>query len=124
MGEQLSLRIDLRDNATFDNFFLGKNTQLVQTLKQAIETTHERFYYLWGGPEAVGRTHLLQACCHDAAQQEKSAIYLPLSELINLNPVLLMDLEHQAVICIDDLDLIAGISHWGRRAIFICIIEF
>ena len=67
MINQLTLGVGLKDEATFENFFPGKNSQLLEVLKNA----NERVVYFYGiGGE--GCTHLLQACCH-AAQHHNSA---------------------------------------------------
>ena len=116
MAEQLSLRVNLRDEATFDNFLSGSNTQLVKTLEKMTRQQTDCFYYLWGH-HGVGRTHLLQACCHQADRLHQSSLYLPLSELQAFDPSLLLDLEHQSIICLDDLDSIIGLTHW-EEALF------
>lgn len=110
LTEQLILNgMRLRDDATFSNFFVGNNTQIVTLLQNLSQS--EWFTYLWGKPSS-GRTHLLHAVCLAAQEQKRSAIYLPMQEIIHLSAAMLEDLEQADIICIDDIDLIAGKKEW------------
>ena len=84
-AQQLTLSVALRDDATFDNFYAGTNTTVLQCLQDFAGLQSEPFVYLWG-PAASGRSHLLQACCHANTQ----AVYLDLS-LSNKTIVLLLN---------------------------------
>ncbi len=109
---QLPLGIGLKDSATFDNFYPVGNEVVLQALQQG----NDRMLYLWG-PAGCGKSHLLQALCHAAAAEGLSPVYLPLQELISLTPDLLHGLEHQALIAIDDIQVVAGLSEW-EEALF------
>jgi len=114
---QLTLSgIQLRDNATFDSFYPGQNQQVFQFLQNFTEGNKEQFIYLWGNPGS-GRSHLLQACCHYANALGKPAMYLPLTELQYLSPQMLQDIEQLGLVCIDDVELIAGNKAW-EEALF------
>lgn len=102
---QLPLQIKLNDAATFANFYAGDNAGIVTLLQQA----REPYIYIWSA-EAAGKTHLLQALCH-AHQQ---AIYLPLKEHAQLDPAMLDGLEQFNIICLDDIQAIAGMSQWEK----------
>jgi len=102
---QLPLQIQLNDAATFDNYFTGANQDAVNILRAATEP----YLYLWSG-EATGKTHLLQAACHTLAQGQ--AIYLPLLELSQQPVELLEGLEQFMLVCLDDVQAIAGHSEW------------
>jgi len=108
---QLPLRIGLRDSATFANFFPGDNAAACHALSQGAEP----FIYVWG-TEGSGKSHLLQAACHAVTEQGGQAIYLPLSEA-GLAPSMLEGLEGMALVCLDDLDAIAGKPEW-EQALF------
>ncbi len=84
---QFSLPISLRPEFTFDNFYAGKNSQLLFNIQQSFHSS----FYLWGG-EQVGLSHLLQAVCHEMTVQNQSAIYLPMQELINYDHSFLANL--------------------------------
>ncbi len=114
--KQNALGVGLRSHATFDNFYNGRNEQAVALLKALMEPQGEPFIYLWGAKES-GKSHLLQACCHLVGSQNWRALYLPMAEIIKLDPVLLQDLEQCQLICIDDLTYIAGYPDW-EQALF------
>ncbi len=112
MKGQLVLPVNLRDDMTFDNFFCGSNQQLVSQLNDVLHgNATERLYYLWG-KLGVGRSHLLQACCHHASKIHLSAAYIPLLQASELAPDVFVDLEQMDVVCIDDVDSIAGHAEW------------
>ncbi len=109
---QLPLRIGLRDSATFSNFHSGDNAAASHTLQQGMEP----FVYLWGA-EGAGKSHLLQAACHAVTEAGGGAIYLPLSEPEGLIPEMLEGMEQMSLVCLDDLQAVAGDSEW-EQAIF------
>lgn len=113
---QLTLSISLRDDATFANYFTQENTFAVQALQQLAKGQGEHSIYLWG-KVGTGRSHLLQAICHEAEAQKRTASYLPLSEHVFLDPAMCEGLEAMDIICIDDIDAIAGQKDW-EEALF------
>jgi DnaA family protein len=116
---QLPLGVRLRDDATFKNFYPGSNAVAlgyVERLCQADAGWTESLIYLWGGA-GVGRSHLLQAACLQLEQLDQQAVYLPLAALVEHGPALLEGLEHCALVCLDDLDAVAGRADW-EEALF------
>ncbi len=116
---QLPLSIHLSESATFANFVVGENALVVAALQQACRReAQERFIYLWGGP-GDGRSHLLQAACHEVArhQEGRGSLYLPLSEAAQLAPEMLEGMEQMGLVAIDDVEAIAGDSRW-EEALF------
>lgn len=92
MSEQLVLALQLDDETTFSNFYVGDNAQLIDELKKFIYfESQEQFIFLWGH-EAVGRSHLLQACCHELFKRQSQIMYLDLAEK-GLSPTILQGLE-------------------------------
>ncbi len=117
MPTQLSLfGIFLKDNVSFENFYVGDNLQIVNTLKDFITQQTDDFIYLWG-KRGSGCSHLLQACCHLAEQHQQTSMYLPLSEMIKYTPDVLEDIDNLQVICIDDVDMLAIYPEW-QEAVF------
>lgn len=116
MINQLTLGVGWKDEATFANYFAGKNSLLVQELKKSAQGGGERVIFFYGAG-GQGSTHLLQACCHEAHQYGLSAAYLPLASLINFSPDVFEGLESRQLICIDDIHMIAGKPVW-EEAIF------
>ncbi|MBN8414296.1 DnaA regulatory inactivator Hda [Halomonas denitrificans] len=113
---QLPLGLGLRDDATFENYHAGGNSPVVECLRQQFEDDGESFLYLWGG-EGVGRSHLLQAACHEASGRDFRTLYLPLEELGHFPPLMLEDIERLDLLAIDDLDRVVGRKRW-EEALF------
>ncbi|MFO1258609.1 MAG: DnaA regulatory inactivator Hda [Gammaproteobacteria bacterium] len=111
---QLALSVGLRDDATLDTFFSGDNQEMVATLSN-VQQSQEQFIFLWG-PDGVGKTHLLQGTCHSVTGKGHGALYLPLADLCYRSD-LFVGLEQLSLVCLDDIDVIAGQSVW-EEAIF------
>ncbi len=114
--EQLTLSVSLRDDATFSNYFTQENAFAVRALQELAQAKGESSIYLWG-KTGTGRSHLLQAICHEAQAGAFVASYLPLSEHAFLDPAMCEGLESMDIICIDDVDAIAGQKVW-EEALF------
>lgn len=113
--EQLPLAVQLRDDATFDNYFPGDNSLLLNSLRCQFESTGERYLYLYGA-QGSGRSHLLQAACHHAEQRGLTSVYLPLRELQHFSPPELFEgLEQLSLVCIDDVEVITGKPDWEQQ---------
>ncbi|MBZ9557078.1 MULTISPECIES: DnaA regulatory inactivator Hda [Modicisalibacter] len=108
---QLPLGVGLRDDATFANFLPGDNAALMGRLRAQLDDDGESFLFLWGG-EGSGRSHLLQAACHEASARDKRALYLPLDDLGHFPPHMLEDIERLDLVAIDDLDAVIGRRRW------------
>lgn len=111
---QLPLNIHLDKTATFNNFYSNSNKQLLHLLQNISQQNHN-FFYVWGG-NGMGKSHLAQALCHDAASNNQSAVYYPLS-LAGLQPEALDGLEDIDVVCLDDIDFVVSNTDWAE-AIF------
>lgn len=116
---QLPLGVRLRDDATFANYYPGANAAAlgyVERLCEAEAGWTESLIYLWGSA-GVGRSHLLQAACLRFEQRGEQAVYLPLAEVVEYGPELLDNLEQCELVCLDDLDAVAGRRDW-EEALF------
>jgi len=111
MSVQLTLGIQLRDDASFENYMAAANHHVLKYLKSFANNCGERFIYLWGS-NGVGKSHLLQACCHALDASDTSIMYLPLREYKNFSPDILEGMEHLSLLCVDDIDMILGDAHW------------
>ena len=110
--QQLLLPIGLRDSATFDNFLPGEN----QAACHALTSRAQPFVYLWG-EAGTGKTHLMQAACHQEEVCGGRAIWLPLAEMVQHDPALLDGLEQMSLVCLDDLQVLCGEAAW-QQAVF------
>jgi DnaA-homolog protein len=119
--KQLALNLCLKDEATFTNFYIGKNQQLFTVLTNFHVNTNTPFIYLWG-KDGSGKTHLLQALCQIFGEHDFTAAYLPLEDVKELKVEMLDDLGSLDLFCIDDIHLIAGDLVWEEK-IFHCFNE-
>ena len=106
MSQQLTLGIRLRDDATFDNYFAGQNEQVVHNL----QNQEEPYVFLFG-EKGSGKSHLLQAACHQAGNKGLPVVYLPLAEE-GLMPAMLDNLENMSLIALDDIQNVIGDEDW------------
>jgi DnaA family protein len=113
--QQLHLNITIREDATFDNFYLprgSKNTEMLATLKAQLNSNEGSFVYLWGAGGS-GLTHLLQGACHWVQTLAHNVVYLPMRDMAGYAPQELFEgLESQHLICLDGLHEIAGNRQW------------
>lgn len=109
--EQLALQFEFNATQTFDSFFPANNTELVDHLKQSIDIIGERQVFIWGD-SGLGKSHLLQACCHRAKCQKLDSFYFSLSPLNLPDPELLIGLESFDLVCFDNIEHIAGNKDW------------
>ena len=117
--QQLPLSITLRDDSTLESYYPGDNIQALNEIKNLSMCAGEQFVYLWGRI-GVGRSHLLQGACQEAHKRGKTAVYLPLSELIHQDPTKLFEGLHRLeVVCIDDVDLICGKALWEEKLFYL-----
>lgn len=114
---QLSLPVHLPDDETFNSYYpAAGNDELIQKLRANAEGLGEAAIYLWG-PVKSGRTHLMHAACAHANEVERRSFYIPLGIHASISTALLEGLEQLDLVCIDDVDAIAGHPVW-EEAIF------
>ena len=115
-GKQIPLIFSKYEQIDFDLFEEGENQSALQHLKNILTGNDKLNVYLWGRT-GTGKSHLLQALCTAAAKEQLNIAYIPLGEAKSLSPQMLEGLEYLALICLDDIDSIAGDSEW-EQAIF------
>lgn len=106
MSQQLTLGIRLRDDTTFDNYFADDNRQVVYNL----QNQQDPYIFLFG-EGGTGKTHLLQAACHESGKKGQPVVYLPLAEE-GLVPAMLDGLENMSLITLDDICHVVGDESW------------
>ncbi len=116
MGAQLPLGLELPEHARFENFYAGPNAGAVAAALACASGREPSLLFLWGTP-GTGRSHLLQAACHHAAIRDHTVAYVPLGESAGLSVDMVKGMEETDLVCIDDIDFVAGQSSW-ERALF------
>lgn len=116
MADQLTLGVQLKDNASFANYYPGDNQEALQGLAVLARQPQPGFVFLWGAAGS-GKSHLLQALCHEVGAIDVPVVYLPLSDAPLISPKMLQGLEAMALICLDDIHTICGDAEW-EEALF------
>lgn len=115
---QLTLRLTPQEIYRFDNFLFSR-PETEQALSAFCALDNLDFLYLYG-EKGSGKTHLLIACAEKVQQQGFRVIYLSLAELLQTSqPAVLQSLEQADLLCLDDLEAIAGKREW-EVALFHC----
>lgn len=110
---QLALPLQLDDYAVFESFLPTGNEALVAMLEDTAGNDSGNGCWIWGA-EALGKSHLLQAVT--AMAGDRSA-YVPLVSLKDAGPDVIDGLERRNLVCLDDIDCVAGDDAW-ERALF------
>jgi DnaA family protein len=112
--KQLALGVKLRADAVFESYWPGPNSEIVATLRASSTEP----LWLWGA-SGSGKTHLLQAVCAAAGEAASGApaaaspaAYFPLAVPRALPPEALAGFERARVLCVDDVDAVAGDLAW------------
>ena len=109
--EQLTFPWSKPNNSSFDDFYFEKsNLSVLENLKR------EDDLFIYGSCK-VGKSFLLQSLCNYFSEQNKSSLYLPLKEMNSHGSRILDELESLDLVCVDDLETIAGNNEW-ERALF------
>jgi DnaA-homolog protein len=125
MSDQLSLNLRLRDGSSFDNYLSAGNREIVDRLRAAVTPIEsdgavgERVFFLWGD-RGTGKTHLLQAACRLAQEVGCTPFYIPLAEAGELVPAILENAEQAPLVCLDDVERIAGNDAWELALFNLC----
>ena len=92
--------------ATFDHFYVD---DLNLPVKDALLKEDDLFLY---GIAGTGKTFLLQSLCNHYTDCEKTSLFIPLNEVKEYGAGFLDSLEELDLICIDQIDSIAGDDIW------------
>ncbi len=109
-ADQIRLPLRLKDQASFENFLIGDNQEIIGLLKHAADSGDVQVVYLHG-PRGAGKSHLLQACCRGHMQSPDAPAYVSLG-LDGVRPEIITDLEGSRIVCLDDIDLVSGDRLW------------
>jgi len=114
---QIPLPLTPRRDSRFEDFVVGPNKAIVEALKHMPDEPGSHVF-LYGG-EGSGKTHLLNALCHETRERQGRAFYLALKRLPKDAIASLQGLEKLDLVCVDDLHVIAGNAAW-EQALFHC----
>jgi DnaA family protein len=114
---QIPLPLMPRRDSRFEDFVSGPNHTVVEALKHMLDEPGS-FIFLFGG-EGSGKTHLLNALCHQTRERQERAFYLSLKHLPKDAITSLQGLEKLDLVCVDDLHVIAADKAW-EEALFHC----
>ncbi|MCP4002022.1 MAG: DnaA regulatory inactivator Hda [Gammaproteobacteria bacterium] len=114
--QQLALDLKLADFAVFDTFFPGSNKVALHAVSRVATETGQQVAWIWGA-EGSGRSHLLQAAVAAATTTGAVCAWLPLAAGEGLSPGMLEGMGGLDLLCVDDVDAIAGDGEW-ERALF------
>ncbi len=117
MAAQLPLQFEFNSDKSFNHYFAGNNQEVVDHLQACVNGTGETQVFIWGNA-GRGKSHLLQACCQTSREDNKTCFYLHLTEQELPNVSILDGLEDFTLVCIDNLQCIAGHSAW-EHAFFV-----
>lgn len=115
---QLTLSVQLPDDETFASFKSESNQMVVQQLTHFLDhigdenkQVHSLFLF---GLTDVGKSHLLHASCAYVDTLGITSLCLSFSELTQLSVDVLDGLENIDLVCLDDIQLIAGNNIWQQ----------
>lgn len=112
---QLALEVQLADYARLDSFYGGPNVAVLEAVRHAAVTSGSQVHWIWGA-SGSGRSHLLQAAVAEAGAHGAACAWLPLASG-ELAPGMLDGMGRLDLLCVDDVDTVAGDTHW-ERALF------
>jgi DnaA family protein len=116
---QLALDLKLADYARFDTFYAGPNSIALEALRTAASAVGPGVDWLWGMPGS-GRSHLLQAAVAQAAAAGRAATWIPMDRHAEMHPDMLEGIGTLQLVCIDDVDAVAGRSDWEQALFNLC----
>lgn len=113
---QVPLQFEFQSNQTFASFFSGNNAEIIGQLQALAGDSREQQIFIWGD-SGSGKSHLLQACGQQAKVLGKDLFYLAFAKDKLPDPAMLEGLEDMELVCLDDVQHIAGNGAW-QQALF------
>lgn len=103
-----------------EEFVAGPNEAVLAAVWQLLDEPGGSLYL--SGPGGSGKSHLLNALCHAARERGLAAFYIALKRLPEEAAASLEGLRVLDLVCVDDLDSVAGNLVW-EKALFSCFNE-
>lgn len=114
---QIPLQLEPRRPDRFEDFIVGPNQAALASVRALLDEPGSSFFL--SGPQGSGKSHLLNALCHAAREQGMAAFYIALKRLPQEAAAGLEGLQVLDLVCVDDLDCVAGDPVW-EEALFRC----
>jgi len=99
----------------FEDYVPGSNQNVVFALQELLRSPGACLFIR--GPQGSGKSHLLNATCNLAQEQGQRAFYIALGHAPEMSAEGLAGLEEMDLVCIDDIDRVAGKPVW-ENALF------
>jgi len=114
---QIPLQLEPRRPDRFEDFIAGPNQRALAAVRQLLHEPGGNLFL--SGPQGSGKSHLLNALCHAAREEGLAAFYIALKRLPQDAAAGLEGLQVLDLVCVDDLDCVAGNPVW-EEALFRC----
>lgn len=109
---QYTLAVTLPDDETLQSFYGAKDSPAVQFIEQFLAPGKPQLPLYLFGASGSGKSHLLYAACVQAQEQGLTSQLLALDDFRQYSPRLFDGLEQLDLVCLDNIQAIAGDSHW------------
>jgi DnaA family protein len=117
---QIPLQLEPRRPDRFEDFVVGPNAVALNAVQHLLKEPGGILFL--SGPQGSGKSHLLNALCHSARHAGMAAFYIALKRLPEEAAAGLEGLQTLDLVCVDDLDYVAGNPVW-EQALFRCFNE-
>ena len=114
---QYTLAVTLPEDETLDSFYAAGQSEAVAFLKHYLRLPQQQQPVYLFGASGSGKSHLLYASCVQAQEQGLTSQLLTLEDCRSLSPRLLDNLEQLDLVCLDNIQAIAGELSW-QTAVF------
>ena len=114
---QIPLQLEPGRQDRFEDFVTGPNENVLLAVRQLLNEPGSSLFL--SGPEGCGKSHLLNALCHAAREKGLGAFHIALKLLPDEAAAGLEGLQGLDLVCVDDLDRVAGKPAW-ENALFHC----
>ena len=108
MNQQTVLPFATTDDAGLGGFYLSGNEPLIALLRQIIQGDRAQSTVFFWGASGSGKSHLLNACCHEAGQRSRPYRYLSANQPASIEGQAVADIAVHSLICVDDLQNLAN----------------
>jgi DnaA family protein len=117
---QIPLQLEPPRPDRFEDFVAGPNGHALKAVQHMLDEPGSCLFL--SGPEGSGKSHLLNALCHATREKDMGAFYIALKHLPEEAAAGLEGLQMLDLVCVDDIDRVAGNPAW-ERALFNCFNE-